>query len=221
MTFRILLADDHEVVRRGLCAISQKKGELEVCGEAKDGREAVDLAKQLKPDAVIIDIGMPEVNGLEATRQIVDALPGTKVLVLSLYDSEDTIQQVVDAGARGYMLKSDAARDLFTAVDALRRNLSFFSNKVADMLPEGYVNARPGAANLPAQLRNRLTTRERELVQLLAEGKSTRQAATQLGMSVKTAETHRSNVMRKLQLHSVSELVLYAVRNKLVRLAEP
>lgn len=221
MTFRILLADDHEVVRRGLCAILQKKGELEVCGEAKDGREAVELAKQLKPDAVIIDIGMPDVNGLDATRQIVDALPATKVLVLSLYDSEDTVQQVVDAGARGYMLKSDAARDLITAVNALRRNLKFFSSKVVDMLPEEYVKARPGAANLPALFRNRLTTRERELVQLLAEGKSTRQAATQLGMSVKTAETHRSNVMRKLQLHSVSELVLYAVRNKLVQLAEP
>src|SRR5437868_7499568 len=221
MTFRILLADDHEVVRRGLCAILQKKGELEVCGEASDGREAIELAKHLKPDAVIIDIGMPNVNGLDATREIMDALPATKVLVLSLYDSENTVQQVLDAGARGYMLKSDAARDLITAVDALRRNLNFYSNKVADILPDGYVKTRLGVGNLPAQLRNRLTTRERELVQLLAEGKSTRQAATQLGMSVKTAETHRSNVMRKLQLHSVSELVLYAVRNKLVRLAEP
>ena len=219
--FRIFIADDHEVVRKGLCALLQAQPDWEVCGEAADGREAVEKAQQMKPDVVILDIGMPSLNGLEATRQILKTNPHAKVLILTLHDSDQVVREVLNAGARGFLLKSDAARDLFTAVDALRRNLSFFSNKVADMLPEGYVNARPGAANLPAQLRNRLTTRERELVQLLAEGKSTRQAATQLGMSVKTAETHRSNVMRKLQLHSVSELVLYAVRNKLVRLAEP
>lgn len=215
MAFRILVADDHELVRRGLRSILQRKDEWEVCGEAQDGMQAVEQAKRLKPDVVVIDIGMPNLNGLDATRQIVKALPQTRVLVLTLYDSEEMVQEVLAAGARGYMLKSDAAQDLVTAVDALRRNQTFFTPKVADMLLDGYVTGK--TTNSAISQRTRLTSRERELVQLLAEGKSTKQAASTLGMSVKTAETHRSNIMRKLQLHSVSELVLYAVRNKLVQ----
>ena len=218
MAFRILLADDHELVRRGLRTLLQKKTEYEVCGEARDGFEAVEQAKKLKPDAVIIDIGMPNLNGLEATRQIMAELPQTRVLVLTLYNSEETVQQVLQAGARGFMLKSDAAQDLLAAVDALRRNMIYFTPKVADMMLNGFVNGRTTAHSGTLQ-RTRLTSRERELVQLLAEGKSTKQAADTLGMSVKTAETHRSNIMRKLQLHSVSELVLYAVRNRLVEVA--
>ena len=218
MAFRILLADDHELVRRGLRTILQKKTEWEVCGEAKDGFEAVEQVKKLKPDAVIIDIGMPNLNGLEATRRIMAEFPQTRVLVLTLYDSEETVQQVIEAGARGFVLKSDAAQDLVVAVDALRRNMIYFTPKVADMMLNGFVNGRT-SANSGIPPRTRLTARERELVQLLAEGKSTKQAADTLGMSVKTAETHRSNIMRKLQLHSVSELVLYAVRNKLVQVA--
>jgi len=219
MAFRILLADDHEVVRRGLCAILQDKTEWEVCGEAKDGIDAVEKAKRLKPDAVIIDIGMPNLNGLDATRQIVDALPQTKVLVLTLYDSDDMIQQVLNAGARGFLLKSDAGRNLVAAVEALRRSGTYFTSKVAEMVRDGYLK-RNTEPVLLASKRIRLTFRERQLVQLLAEGKSTRQAALALGMSVKTAETHRSNVMRKLQLHSISELVLYAVRNSIVQIAQ-
>src|SRR5438552_412254 len=219
MAFRILLADDHEVVRRGLFAILQNKSEWEVCGEAKDGIDAVEKAKRLKPDAVIIDIGMPNLNGLDATRQIVDALPQTKVLVLTLYDSDDMIQQVLNAGARGFLLKSDAGRNLVAAVEALRRSGTYFTSKVAEMVRDGYLRRNTEPALL-ASKRTRLTFRERQLVQLLAEGKSTRQAALALGMSVKTAETHRSNVMRKLQLHSISELVLYAVRNSIVQIAQ-
>ena len=219
MAFRILLADDHEVVRRGLCAILQDKTEWEVCGEAKDGIDAVEKAKRLKPDAVIIDIGMPNLNGLDATRQIVDALPQTKVLVLTLYESDDMIQQVLNAGARGFLLKSDAGRNLVAAVEALRRSGTYFTSKVAEMVCDGYLRRNTEPALL-ASKRTRLTFRERQLVQLLAEGKSTRQAALALGMSVKTAETHRSNVMRKLQLHSISELVLYAVRNSIVQIAQ-
>jgi len=219
MAFRILLADDHEVVRRGLCAILQDKTEWEVCGEAKDGIDAVEKAKRLKPDAVIIDIGMPNLNGLDATRQIVDALPQTKVLVLTLYESDDMIQQVLNAGARGFLLKSDAGRNLVAAVEALRRSGTYFTSKVAEMVRDGYLK-RNTEPVLLASKRIRLTFRERQLVQLLAEGKSTRQAALALGMSVKTAETHRSNVMRKLQLHSISELVLYAVRNSIVQIAQ-
>jgi DNA-binding NarL/FixJ family response regulator len=219
MAFRILLADDHEVVRRGLCAILQDKTEWEVCGEAKDGIDAVEKAKRLKPDAVIIDIGMPNLNGLDATRQIVDALPQTKVLVLTLYESDDMIQQVLNAGARGFLLKSDAGRNLVAAVEALRRSGTYFTSKVAEMVRDGYLKKNTEPVLL-ASKRTRLTFRERQLVQLLAEGKSTRQAALALGMSVKTAETHRSNVMRKLQLHSISELVLYAVRNSIVQIAQ-
>ncbi len=219
MAFRILLADDHEVVRRGLCAILQDKTEWEVCGEAKDGIDAVEKAKRLKPDAVIIDIGMPNLNGLDATRQIVDALPQTKVLVLTLYESDDMIQQVLNAGARGFLLKSDAGRNLVAAVEALRRSGTYFASKVAEMVRDGYLKKNTEPVLL-ASKRTRLTFRERQLVQLLAEGKSTRQAALALGMSVKTAETHRSNVMRKLQLHSISELVLYAVRNSIVQIAQ-
>jgi DNA-binding NarL/FixJ family response regulator len=218
MAFRILLADDHELVRRGLRTLLRNKTEYEVCGEARDGFEAVEQAKKLKPDAVIIDIGMPNLNGLEATRKIMAELPQTRVLVLTLYNSEETVQQVLQAGARGFMLKTDAAQDLLAAVDALRRNMIYFTPKVADMMLNGFVNGRTAAHSGPLQ-RTRLTSRERELVQLLAEGKSTKQAADTLGMSVKTAETHRSNIMRKLQLHSVSELVLYAVRNRLVEVA--
>lgn len=216
MAFRILVADDHELVRRGLRALL-RKDDWEICGEAQDGVEAVEQAKRLKPDVVIIDIGMPNSNGLDATREIVKARPQTRVLVLTLYDSEEMVQQVLQAGARGFILKSDAAQDLLTALEALRRNQTFFSAKVSDVVLDGYASGK-GHANSAAPQR-RLTSRERELVQLLAEGKSTRQAAGQLGMSVKTAETHRSNIMRKLQLHSASELVLYAVRNKLVQVS--
>jgi DNA-binding NarL/FixJ family response regulator len=217
MSFRILIADDHEIVRRGVRALLEKKTKWEVCGEAKDGVEAVQLAKGLQPDAVILDIAMPKLSGLQAARQIMDALPDTKVLVLTLYNSEETIRQVVACGARGFVLKSDAAQDLLVAMDSLRRNMIYFTPQATDMVLDGFVKPKNGGHN-GAAMRTRLTGRERELIQLLAEGKSTKQAAGSLGMSVKTAETHRSNIMRKLQLHSVSELVLYAVRNKLVPL---
>jgi DNA-binding NarL/FixJ family response regulator len=219
MKLQILVADDHEVVRRGLCALLQSRPDLEICAEASNGREAVEKAMQLKPDIVILDIGMPHLSGLEATRQIVKAIPQTKVLVLTLHDSDQVVTEVLSAGARGFLLKSDAARDLLAAVDALKRGKTYFTSKVAAMVLEGYLKGR-SPTPAPAG-RDRLTPREREIVQLLAEGNSTKQVATMLGVSVKTAETHRSNVMRKLQLHSVSELVLYAVRNNLVHVVPP
>jgi len=220
MGFRILVADDHEVVRRGLCALLQSRPEWEVCGEAADGREAVEKSQSLKPDAVIIDIGMPTLNGLEATRQILKANPHIRVLVLTLHDSDQMIREVLDAGARGFLLKSDAARDLISAVQALRRDNTYFTSRVAEMVLEGYLKPLTKAVPL-APLRNRLTPREREVVQLIAEGKSTKEVAVALQLSVKTAETHRSNIMRKLELHSVSDLVLYAVRNNIVNVAQP
>jgi DNA-binding NarL/FixJ family response regulator len=222
MAFRILVADDHEVVRRGLCALLQGQPDWELCGEAGDGREALEKTQKLKPDVVILDIGMPSLNGLEATRQILKSMPHTKVLILTLHDSDQVVREVLNAGARGFLLKSDAARDLVAAVEALRRDKTYFTSKVAAMVLEGYLkNATPGAQAAPPQTRNRLTPREREIVQLLAEGKSTKEVAVALGLSVKTAETHRSNIMRKLELHSVSDLVLYAVRNNIVHVVQP
>jgi DNA-binding NarL/FixJ family response regulator len=216
--FRILVADDHEVVRRGLCALLRNQPEWEVCGEACDGREAVVKALALKPDVVILDIGMPNLNGLEATRQMLKANPQIKILILTLHDSDQVVQEVLNAGARGFLLKTDAARDLVTAVDALRRGKIYFTPKVAAMVLDGYLR-RDNAIERPG--RSRLTPREREIVQLLAEGKSSKEVAVALGLSVKTAETHRSNIMRKLELHSVSDLVLYAVRNNIVHVVQP
>ena len=216
---RIMVADDHEVVRKGLVALLQAQPEWQVCGEAGDGREAVEKAIQLKPDILILDIGMPSLNGLEATRQILKTIPNARVLILTLHDSDQVVREVLNAGARGFLLKSDAARDLVAAVDALRHDKTYFTSKVAAMVLEGYLKGgTAGAALTPG--RNRLTPREREIVQLLAEGKSTKEVAVALGLSVKTAETHRSNIMRKLQLHSVSDLVLYAVRNNIVHVVQ-
>jgi DNA-binding NarL/FixJ family response regulator len=220
MPFRILVADDHEIVRRGLCALLRAQPDWEVCGEASNGREAVEKALQLQPEVVILDVGMPSLNGLEATRQILKASPQIKILILTLHDSDQVVQEVLNAGARGFLLKSDAARDLVAAVEALRRGKIYFTPKVASMVLDGYLRRdKSGAVEIPT--RGRLTPREREIVQLLAEGKSSKEVAVVLGLSVKTAETHRSNIMRKLELHSVSDLVMYAVRNNIVHVAQP
>jgi len=215
--FRILLADDHEVVRAGLRALLEEQNGWEVVAEAVDGRDAVDKASKLKPDVVVIDIAMPSLNGLEAVRQIIKAVPHTKVLVLTMYDSDPLIQQVLQAGARGYLLKSDAGRDLVSAIDALRRNKTFFTPKVSQMVLEGYLDKSPKEREVEGEPESlRLTSRQREIVQLLAEGKSSKEVAAVLGLSVKTAETHRANIMRKLDCHSVTELVRYAIRNHII-----
>jgi DNA-binding NarL/FixJ family response regulator len=217
---RILLADDHEIVRRGLCAILGSHAGWQVCGEAADGREAVAKACELKPDIVILDLGMPRLNGLEATRQILHRNPNQRILVLTITDSEQVVEEVLRAGARGFLLKTDAAKDLTGAVEALQQNNTFFNSRVGDLVLSGFLQsdrqARKRAAILP-----RLTTREREVLQLLAEGQSTKEVAVTLGLSVKTSETHRSNLMRKLGLSSVGELVFYAVRNHIVQALVP
>jgi DNA-binding NarL/FixJ family response regulator len=217
--FRILLADDHEVVRAGLRALLEEQSGWEVVAEAVDGRDAVEKASKLKPDAVVIDIAMPSLNGLEAVRQILKAVPNAKVLVLTMYDSDPLIQQVLQAGARGYLLKSDAGRDLVSAIEALRRNKTFFTPKVSQMVLEGYLDKNPKDKDKEPESEAeslRLTSRQREIVQLLAEGKSSKEVAAVLGLSVKTAETHRANIMRKLDCHSVTELVRYAIRNNII-----
>jgi DNA-binding NarL/FixJ family response regulator len=215
-TLRILIADDHEVVRRGLVSLLQGHEGWEVVGEAVDGRDAVEKAAKLRPELVILDIGMPNLNGLDATRRILHAEPRTMVLVLTIDNTEQIMREVLNAGARGFLLKSDAGRDLVSAVEALQSHRTFFTSKVAEIVLNGYLT--PAVPTSPLEMaKERLTLREREVVQLLAEGKTTKEVAVVLGMSVKTAETHRSNIMRKLALHSVSQLVLYAVRNNIVQ----
>jgi DNA-binding NarL/FixJ family response regulator len=214
---RILVADDHEVVRKGLCNLLQAHG-WEVCGEAGDGRQAVEMTRQLRPDVVILDIGMPNLNGLDATRQILHHNNNQNVLVLTITDTDQVIRDVLQAGARGFVLKSDAARDLVAAVEAILQHRTFFTSRVGEMVLDGYL--RGGGSGKTEPSIPSLTPREREIVQLLAEGKSTKEVATVLDLSVKTAETHRSNIMRKLKLHSVGELVLYAIRNNIVQVVK-
>jgi DNA-binding NarL/FixJ family response regulator len=213
---RLLVADDHEIVRKGLRALLEAEAGWEVVAEAVNGKDAVEKVKQIKPDVAILDISMPLLNGLEAARQIVKSLEHTKVLVLTVHDADPLIQQVLEAGARGYMLKSDAGRDLVIAVDALRRNKTFFTPKVAQMVLEGYLDKNPKETVPPEGGRFRLTSRQKEIVQLLAEGKSSKEVASALGLSVKTAETHRANIMRRLDCHSVTALVRYAIRNHII-----
>lgn len=212
---KVLIADDHEIVRQGLRSMLEAQRDCQVVGEAGDGRQAVTLTKELNPDVVILDIGMPTLNGLEATRQILKMRPQTKVLILTMHESDSVIREVLDAGARGYILKTDAGRDLVTAVDSLRRNKTFFTSRVSQMILDGFLKGDPRPQNSESGA-VRLTPRQREIVQLLAEGKSSKEVAVALDLSVKTAETHRANIMRKLDCHSVSEVVRYAIRNKII-----
>ena len=221
MKLRILLADDHEIVRRGLCALLQRHEGWEVCGEAVDGRDAVQKAKVLKPDVVIVDIGMPNLNGLDATRQLVQYDPNFRVIVLTVTDADQVIREALDAGARGFVLKSDAARDLVSAIEALQSKRMFFTPRVNELLLAGFLEKGHAISRNEPPMLPTLTAREREITQLLAEGRSSKEAASLLNLSTKTVETHRSNIMRKLNLHSVSGLVLYAVRNNMVQVAIP
>ena len=214
-TLRILVADDHEVVRQGVRSLLEKQPGWEVCEEAVSGREAVEKAKAVYPDVIVLDIAMPELNGLEATRQILKAIPDAQVLILTMHESEQVVREVFQAGARGYVLKSDAGRDLVAAVNSLRSGKPFFTASVGEIVLDGYLQGS-AAGSHPKTPGERLTMREREILQLMAEGRTSKEIATILGVSVKTAETHRTNVMRKLDLHSVGEVVRYAIRNKLV-----
>jgi DNA-binding NarL/FixJ family response regulator len=214
--FRILIADDHEIVRRGIRALIENHPGWEVCAEAADGRDAVEKARQLQPDLVLVDVSMPNLNGLDAARQILEIVPQTRILILTMHESEQIVREVLEVGARGFLLKSDAARDLVSAIQALQRRTTFFTSSVAEMVLNGFLDRRGDAQKFT---KDRLTPREREVVQLLAEGKSSKEVAVVLNLSVKTAETHRTNVMRKLDLHSVADLVRYAVRNNLVQVA--
>jgi DNA-binding NarL/FixJ family response regulator len=221
MNLRILIADDHEVVRRGMCALLQAHEGWEICGEAADGREAVSKAKQLQPDIVILDIGMPNLNGLAAASQLMQQSSHYKIIVLTIDDSDQVLREALDAGARGFVLKSEAARQLVAAVEALQNKRMFLPSRANDLAPAGFVEAGRSASGSTVARVPKLTAREREVIQLVAEGKSSKEVASLLNFSVKTAETHRSNILRKLDLHSVADLVLYAVKNRIVQAQMP
>lgn len=209
---KLMLVDDHEVVRRGMAALLEGREDWQIVGEAADGRSAVKLAQATIPDVVVMDIVMPELNGFEATRQILKVLPQTEVLILTMHDGEQLVREVVSAGARGYVLKSDAGRQLVAAVQSLSRHQPYFTSKIAaKVYAESRARPRRGR---PASVG--LTRREREVLQLLAEGRNNREVAERLERSVKTIETHRARLMRKVGAGSLAELVRYAVREGIV-----
>ncbi len=213
-TFRILLADDHPVVRMGVSFLIRSNPGWEVCGEAADGREAATKCIQLRPDLLILDICMPNLNGLDAARQILRHNPDQKILVLTDVESDEVIRGCVQAGVRGWVLKSDRADELAAAIAALQQGRSSFSARISNLILHGYL--KPHSATPTLALPARLSAREREVVKLVGEGKTSREIALLLGVTVKTAESHRSNVMLKLRVHSTVELVTYAIRNDIV-----
>ena len=211
---RILIADDHDVVRQGLRALIENEPGWEVCGVATSGREAVERAKELKPDIALLDMTMPELSGLEATRQIKRALPLTEVMVFSAHRSEDVVAQVFDAGAKSYICKADAGKHLVAAIRSLAEHKPFFTPEVSEILFSRFLAADARRANGAAE--QKLTSREREVVRLLAEGRSNKETAGLLGISIRTSETHRASLMRKLSLDSLPALVRYAIRNHII-----
>lgn len=219
MPVRILLVDDHEIVRRGLRAVLEAEPDLEVTDEAANGLDAVEKAELLKPDVVLMDISMPQLNGLEAARRIRRALPTAEVLFLTMHESEQMIREGMEAGGRGFLLKSDAGHELIPAVRSLSRHKPFFSPRLRAMgFPHGEGQGRGVAkATKNKAWAGGLTSRERQVVQLLGEGKSTKEVASVLEITLKTAATHRTNVLRKLDLHSIADLVRYAIRNGIVQ----
>jgi len=210
--FRILIADDHQIIRQGVKALL-KSADWEICGEASTGREAVEKANELTPDIAILDIAMPHLNGSDAARRIRQESKDTEVLILSVHYSDQLVREIIDAGASGYVLKTDSDRDLLTAVENLARHEPFFTSRAAKVIQNEFSASETLTNN---RTESRLSSREREILQLLAEGNSNKEISLSLGLGVATVETHRTNVMRKLGLHSISDLVRYAVRNQII-----
>jgi two-component system, NarL family, response regulator NreC len=211
---RILLADDHIVMRTGLRALLERQSNLEVVGESENGRETLELVTSLRPDVVVMDVGMPILNGIEATKTIVTESPATSVVILSMHADESYVMRALKAGARAYLLKDSAAADLISAIQAVSQNKSFFSPKVSRIMAEDYVRVLKQKGAVDSY--DLLTGREREILQLLVEGKTNKEIATALNISPYTVETHRSHILQKLNLHNSVELVLYAVRKGII-----
>ena len=206
---QILVADDHDIMRRGLRDLLEMQPGWEVCAEAHTGTEAVAMAEKLRPHVAILDIAMPELNGLEAAKQIRNASSNTEILVLSMHYSEQLIREIVAAGVRGYIIKSDSDRDLVVAVKALANHKPFFTPHATELMLSA-LDSHGAMPESSDEIKQRLTPREREIVQLISEGRNSKDVALTLGISVKTAETHRANIKPKLHVHTVSELVRYA-----------
>ena len=215
---RILIADDHELIRRGLVSALADRPDWSVVGEAADGRQACEMAARLTPEIAVLDLTMPELNGLDVTREIRVSTPKTRILIVTAHESEQLIRDVLDAGAMGYVLKSDAGRVLVQAIEALLDDRPFFTSKVARYVLDGYLRSGEDSATqvAGAGTGGALSPRERHIVQLLAEGNNNKEVARALHLSVKTVETHRSNIMRKMEFGSLADLVRYAIRNKIV-----
>jgi DNA-binding NarL/FixJ family response regulator len=215
--YRVIVVDDHPVVRRGLRAILETQRDIEVYGEASDGLSAVELVKKGKPNLVLLDLTMPEMNGLEVTAAVRECSPDTEVLVLSMHFSEELAREVLRSGALGYMLKSDADDELLEAIDRVRRHQPFFTSKLASAMAQNFLDGPPeGGVDADGQPASPLTDRELQVVQLLAEGKSNKEVAGALGVSTRTVESHRNHIMRKMNFTSFSELIRFAIRSNLV-----
>lgn len=215
---RILVADDHALMRRGICGMLEIQHGWTVVSEAGTGREAVEQAKRLKPDVAVLDVTMPELDGIEATRQLREAAPDTKVLILTMHESRQMVRRLLEAGASGYVLKSDFPRSLVKAVRSVSRDKRFLSSKVTDIVLNGFLEGAevPPVAPAAEVSERKLTPRERQIIRLLGAGKSHKQTAAELGMAVRTVETHRAKIMLKLGLNSLPQLVQYALRNGLI-----
>jgi two-component system, NarL family, response regulator NreC len=212
---RILIADDHDIVREGTRLVIERQPGWEVCGVATTGREAVKLAVKLEPDIVVLDMSMPELNGLDAARQIRRRLPQTEVLIFTAHSTDDLIREAFEVGVKSFINKTEAHIYLVEAIEALSRHKPFFTSKVSEILFSDMLNRAEGRRD-ETEPGQRLTAREREIVQLIAEGKSNKQVADALGISIRTAEAHRASILRKLSLDSVAGLVRYAIRNKII-----
>jgi DNA-binding NarL/FixJ family response regulator len=211
---RLVVADDHPLMRRGICDLLEAEPGWEVVAKASNGREAIDAVSKTKPDVLVIDLAMPELNGLTATREILRLFPELGVVLLTMHNTDQSVREVLESGARGYVLKSDAEQDLVAAVRAVAAGKPFFTANITEIVLKGYLNR--SATSEPAKALSGLTTRERQVVQLLVEGKGNKDVAMAMHLSVKTVEAHRSNINRKLAIRSTSDLVRYAVRNGIV-----
>jgi len=213
-TIRILLADDHNIMRDGLRLLLERQPGFEIVGEASDGRHALSLAQEFRPDVAIIDIAMPGLNGIEATRRITETCPQTGVIILSMHCDESYVIRSLKAGARGYLLKDSARADLISAIRAVTQAKTYFSPKISQILQEDYIQELAQKGQDDSY--DLLTDREREVLQLIAEGLANKEIANKLNLSVYTVDTHRSHILRKLNLHSVPEVILYAVRKNII-----